>query len=118
MHHRLQRRVGAEHEDRAMGEVDDVQDAEDQGETESEERVDTAQGNRVDELLGEHRLFLNDVLVALGHHHDGGLHGVVTGRLAVLVVDLAKLEGAGGAGRSAPPARRCATRCDRLRACR
>ena len=97
-HHRLQRRVGAEHEDRAMGEVDDVQDAEDQGETESEKRIDAAQGNRVDELLGEHRLFLNDVLIALGRHHDGGLDGVVTGRLAVLVVDLAKLEGAGGAG--------------------
>src|SRR5262245_29739422 len=97
-HDRLQRGISADHENRAVGQIDDVQDTEDQSKSESEQCVNAAEGDRIDDLLGEHSLFLNDVLVALGHHHDGSLHGIVTGGLAVAAGDLAKLEWTGGAG--------------------
>ena len=38
--YRLQRGVGAKHKHGAMGEIDDVENSEDQRKTESEERVD------------------------------------------------------------------------------
>ena len=87
--------VGAEHEDRALGQIDNVQDAEDEGKTEGKESVNSAERKRVDELLREHALFLNHVLIRLGHHDDRGLHGVVARRLAVAPDRLAKLERSG-----------------------
>ncbi len=91
----MQGGVGAEHKDRALGQVDNVQDAEDEGKTEGKESVNSAERKRVDELLREHALFLNHVLIRLGHHDDRGLHGVVARRLAVTPDRLAKLERSG-----------------------
>ena len=51
----LQRGVGADHEDRAMRQIDHSQDAEDQRESQREQRVDAPQRERVDQLLLEHR---------------------------------------------------------------
>ena len=46
---------GAAHEDRAMGEVQDPVDAEDEGEAEREERVHATDHEPVEDLLDDHR---------------------------------------------------------------
>ena len=51
----LQRRIRADHEDRAVRQVDHPEHAEHQREAEREQRIDAAQRQGVDELLFEHR---------------------------------------------------------------
>ncbi len=94
--------VSPEHKHGTMRQIENVEHAKDQCKSKSEESINPAQRDGIDDLLSEHPLFLNDVSIIPGHHDDGGLHGVISGGLAVAASDLAKFERPGCAGPLSP----------------
>src|SRR3989304_2260002 len=70
-----------EHEDLAVGHVDDVQHAEDEGVPQGDDGVDAPQGDAVDQLLGKHETTparsprsAEELELAVPDDEDGGLH--------------------------------------------